>query len=150
MERKRPYKPNPKLQGRIPWNKGKTPIGTCIICGKSDQSMCKGGTKKPYCKSCRNKEERSKYDPIKDRNRHLKYWYGITIEEYNYILVKQKYLCAICSIDLKIQKKINLDHNHKTGAVRSILCVRCNLSLGLIEDEDWIKKARKYLKLHKK
>jgi Autographiviridae endonuclease VII len=110
--------------------------------------MCAGGSKKPYCKECRNAYERKNYDPAKDRKRHMKYWYGLSNKEYNQILIEQDYKCQICEVDLHSQKKINVDHNHDTGQIRSILCVRCNLSIGLIEDKEWIEKALEYLKFH--
>lgn len=65
------------------------------------------------------------------------------------MFLEQKHLCAICGNDLRLEKKVNVDHDHATGKVRAILCVRCNLSVGLIEDTKWIKKALKYLKKHK-
>jgi len=104
--------------------------------------------KRPYCKPCRNKIERDNYDPKKDRARHIKYWYGITTEEADRMLIVQNHQCPICGVDLRKEKKINIDHNHKTGKVRAILCTRCNLSIGLLENEKWIIKALKYLKKH--
>jgi hypothetical protein len=52
--------------------------------------------------------------------------YKITPEEYKNLCIKQKYRCVIC------HKKVPLcvDHNHKTGAVRGLICRHCNALLG--------------------
>ena len=42
------------------------------------------------------------------------------------ILTKQEGKCAICSIQLGCEQKACLDHNHQTGAIRSVLCQNCN------------------------
>ncbi len=42
------------------------------------------------------------------------------------ILMKQEGKCAICSIQLGGEQKACLDHNHQTGAIRSVLCQNCN------------------------
>jgi len=54
--------------------------------------------------------------------------------------------CAICFLDL-IEKKAHVDHDHKTGIVRGILCVRCNMGIGSLKEEKRIfLKAMEYLK----
>lgn len=67
----------------------------------------------------------------------LKYNYGITLEDYENILAKQKNTCVIChqaetaiSNESKKVKKLSVDHNHVTGEVRGLLCDRCNRLLG--------------------
>ena len=76
------------------------------------------------------------------RSRHLRLMYGLTIADYQRLLQKQKGKCAICKrpehkISNKSGKKqpLVVDHNHKTGEVRGLLCCRCNRSIGLLEDD---------------
>jgi len=66
------------------------------------------------------------------KNRRLKKDYGITVEQYNEMLAIQNYKCKICDVD--ITEKPNLDHCHKTGKVRSMLCSNCNRGIGHLQD----------------
>ena len=54
----------------------------------------------------------------------------MTIEQYQEILEKQKGCCEICN---RLAKRLVVDHNHKTGKVRGLICDRCNLWLAAIE-----------------
>jgi hypothetical protein len=75
--------------------------------------------------------------------------YNITIEIYDQMFKKQKGRCAICNRHQDIMNKpLNVDHNHKTGKVRELLCVRCNMVLGSYENSD-TNKFEAYLKKHK-
>lgn len=114
----------------------------CIKCGVGLAQT----KKRPYCKPCRNKMEREKYDSEKDRNRHLKYWYGITAQDYEKMYQSQKGKCAICGED---SKKLVVDHDHASNKVRSLLCFRCNIALGQLESgKDFVEKAMEYLNYH--
>lgn len=69
------------------------------------------------------------------KNSRLKHLYGITLEEYNKLLVSQAGKCYICKIDsVECKKGLFVDHNHKTGAVRKLLCSRCNTVLGMVDE----------------
>ncbi len=78
--------------------------------------------KNPEVKSLRRKWQ---------RNWKLKQ-YGITKEIFEKILEKQNLRCAICK-KLFEDKMPNIDHCHKTGKVRGLLCGECNISLGHFE-----------------
>jgi len=78
------------------------------------------------------------YDNDKDayRNRSLIYKYNITLEDYNIMLNNQKGLCRVCGIDrMNLRKNLSVDHCHKTGKVRGLLCERCNTALGLLKED---------------
>lgn len=47
-----------------------------------------------------------------------------------------------------IYKTSALDHNHDTGKVRAILCVKCNTGLSYIENKNFLKLAKEYLMNH--
>ena len=71
----------------------------------------------------------------------LKSKYGITLEQYNSMCKEQNNLCAICSKaeTRKIRNKkpkLSVDHDHKTGKVRGLLCSKCNSQVG------WYEKCR--------
>lgn len=70
--------------------------------------------------------------------------YGVTVEEYNKLVIKQKGLCKICGSFPK--RKLSLDHDHKTGKIRGLLCNSCNMALGLFKDNTiFLLRASKYL-----
>jgi hypothetical protein len=54
--------------------------------------------------------------------------YGITSDDYATLLEAQEGRCAICGARPK-SKRLAVDHDHKTGAVRGLLCSRCNHEL---------------------
>ena len=65
-----------------------------------------------------------------NRDKYLKKKYGISIKQYNYMLKKQGYKCAICGKPQKDEKRnFAIDHCHKTGIIRGILCNFCNSRL---------------------
>jgi len=69
--------------------------------------------------------------------------YGLTVAERNAIAEKQDHKCPIC----QHERKLHVDHDHKTGAVRGLLCLGCNTSLGKFEDDPTILlRAIAYLK----
>lgn len=79
---------------------------------------------------------------IKRRNRLMRKRYGITAEQYQSLLDKQQYRCAICRRHQdEFDKFLALDHNHKTGAPRELLCFGCNHGIGWFRDEPEVLEA---------
>ena len=74
--------------------------------------------------------------------------YGITIEQYNEIYNKQEGKCAVCGQHQdSLKQKLAVDHDHKTGKVRGLLCNKCNRNLGSFNDDIIIlARAIEYLK----
>jgi len=59
---------------------------------------------------------------------------------------EQKEACYICGVVSK--QRLAVDHNHKTGKVRKLLCSNCNTAIGLLkEDATIIENALNYIKL---
>ena len=80
--------------------------------------------------------------------KHLMLRYGITQREYEKMLVAQNNKCAICkTTDPGGPGGIfGVDHNHKTGKVRGLLCSNCNTALGLFKDnKEMLCSAIKYI-----
>lgn len=73
--------------------------------------------------------------------------FGITIDTYNKILISQENKCAICGKSQdEFPRALSVDHNHVTGEVRGLLCVRCNTVLGnALDNIDILKNAIVYL-----
>lgn len=74
--------------------------------------------------------------------------YGIEPETYYEMLEKQGHKCAICN-GKSTRRAMSIDHNHETGKVRGLLCDKCNLRLGFIEQIDFLEKALQYLAKYK-
>jgi hypothetical protein len=90
------------------------------------------------CKECTKARVSAshKANPDKQRDRHLRRNYGITLAQFNCMVLAQGSKCACCGTD-KPGGKYNqwcVDHDHVTGAVRELLCKDCNIVLGIIED----------------
>ena len=89
------------------------------------------------------------YDVRLAKNNQLKSTYKITIEQYEQKLKEQNYCCAICNKHRdEFKRNLSVDHNHKTGAVRSLLCIICNSNVAVVEDK--LEMIQKYLNKHRK
>lgn len=74
--------------------------------------------------------------------------YSLTPEQYQAILVGQGGGCAICGAESGNSKghRLFIDHDHVTGALRGLLCNRCNSSLGYMRDSpSMLRRAADYL-----
>lgn len=84
---------------------------------------------------------------VYNRKHRLKREYGLTEAEYEAMFLAQAGVCAICQ--QASSETLAVDHNHKTGAVRALLCSKCNTALGLLgEDADRLMAAATYLLQH--
>ena len=122
--------------------------------------------KRPRCKSCvrnentehdrrreirqpgYNRDRVRAWSAIGDnkRNRNLIGRYGITVKEYDRLLEEQDHKCAICDGEMDEGKRFAVDHDHKTGAIRGIVHVRCNTAIALFKDSPEIcRRAAEYL-----
>ncbi len=102
----------------------------CSICGELKPLFSFGvqtsGRKlsRPYCLDCQ-------------REKQYKQHYDMTIRDYEKLLKQQNGKCPICSTTKPGDKtKIHfcVDHDHKTGKVRGLLCHSCNTGLGRFKD----------------
>lgn len=100
----------------------------------------------PLCKGCRNEywkrhrasspETRARYTDYVRRSRLLKD-YGMTQADYERMLFEQGGKCKLCNASQHGRKERfrywNIDHDHKTGRVRGLLCHTCNIAIGKYE-----------------
>jgi hypothetical protein len=97
----------------------------------------------------RNREWREKQkaaDPLFYRREELKRNYGISLDQYERLREKQDGLCAICG---NFEEKLNVDHEHVSGAIRGLLCSTCNVGLGMMSDDiERLYSAIDYLECH--
>ena len=74
------------------------------------------------CKGCRS---------ARGRRDHLKRIFGLTPEALDAVIASQGGVCAIC----RDSKPQHIDHDHRSGRVRGVLCGPCNMGLGLFKDD---------------
>lgn len=70
--------------------------------------------------------------------------YKLSRGDWNKMLERQGNKCGICEKDFS-EIKPCVDHDHKTGKIRMLLCRRCNLDLQVVENTEFVKKAKTYL-----
>jgi len=81
----------------------------------------------------RKRKPRSK---AKRKDTYLKRVYGISLIEYNALLEMQEGKCSICRISkCRSGHDFAVDHCHKTGKIRSLLCQSCNTILGSVQEK---------------
>ena len=78
---------------------------------------------------------------------HLRHKFGITVDDYNKLLIAQDGKCAICGkSQIEFDVSFCVDHDHITGEIRGLLCGNCNKALGCFGDDlNTIKAACNYI-----
>ena len=77
--------------------------------------------------------------------------YGLTRADFAALVLKQEGLCAICQtpLDFQVSRRVHIDHDHRTGKVRGILCNHCNRGLGgFLDSPPALRSAANYLEIH--
>lgn len=103
-----------------------------------------------YCKPC-NKRAASDWEAVPEnhRARKLRSRYNLTLKDYNSLLELQDGKCKICGSTSPRNTKYTclvVDHCHKTGVIRGLLCDPCNNGLGRFDDNvEVLQKAIEYL-----
>lgn len=117
---------------------------------------CKSATAKFYpnrkvCIDCYSKYARSRYQKTKETlaSTRLKKFFDFDLNEYNKRFELQGGKCAICREPPATNRRLSVDHCHKTGIVRKLLCIKCNCIIGMAGDStEILTKAIDYLKEH--
>lgn len=148
------YEPNLRATGR-----------TFYRCKKCNAAAAKI-YRRQYKKGV-NRRDRARYrNPLRCATFHaiarkckLRQKYGLTPEGYDAIHAKQKGLCAVCGkpektitakyhtvLNRRLIRRLAVDHCHKTGKVRGLVCSNCNRGMGMFgDDPDLMRKAINYL-----
>lgn len=100
----------------------------------------KGKTKIQYQREWTAKKKLE--DPLYFKGHQLKSSHGIGRKEYEEMLPNANSVCEICHLpETKISNKtgkpttLSVDHNHESGKIRGLLCHRCNLALGYLQED---------------
>ena len=93
-----------------------------------------------YCKPCVSKVSREwgRRHPEKLRAYTLKRKYGLSIEGFLELVEQQGGRCAVCVRKFAHVKDGHVDHDHRSGKVRGVLCGSCNRGLGLFGDNRFV------------
>ena len=127
-------------------------VKECSTCGETKPltEFHKGNYKygrRPNCKVCRSKEQLDSKTTYRWRDFRLKKNYGIGIEDYEKMYSEQGGRCAICE---HLEPVLAVDHDHRTGKVRQLLCGKCNAGIGMLKDSlDVVLSAAAYLEKHR-
>jgi hypothetical protein len=71
--------------------------------------------------------------------------YGIGADDVDELIRQQGGLCAVC----REREAKQVDHDHRTGEIRGIVCLHCNAAMGAFHDDpDLIRRAIEYVKRH--
>ena len=139
----------PKLAevGSIPYRGCQTKV--CKKCG-IDKPLSEYHKKaanptgyQPRCKECNCadvNEWRKEQSPERLQELYLQRVYGLSLQDYHRLLLKQKNCCPICNLELNLGSYLDakspvVDHCHKTGVVRGILHNECNRGIGYLGDD---------------
>lgn len=115
------------------------------------------------CKPCQSVYQKNyvrRKDPTArakaNRKWRLGRYFGMTPEQYDEMLKNQNNACAVCHQEEKLinhktgkLSPLSVDHCHATGKVRSLLCNRCNVTLGRVADSPaLLRKLADYVERH--
>jgi hypothetical protein len=101
------------------------------------ETLRKGGYRH-YCKECCTSIDKKRYitnrkeilDAIKFR------LYKITPDGYDELYKQQNGCCKLCGKhQSELKRALDVDHNHKTGEIRGLLCITCNRAIGYLYDD---------------
>lgn len=102
-----------------------------------------------YCKLCHSVQSKKSYNYEKSKNRLVLNKYKLSVTQVEELYISQNKKCKICNIEHKMVSKhkgLYIDHCHKTGKVRGLLCANCNRLLGICNDNiDILKSSILYL-----
>lgn len=136
------YQNMPKLKcgGKREYNVN---MKTCPKCNREleEKSFFSlgNGRRSNICSRCKYKSRNKDY---KLRRGSKRFGYEIADGQFDDLFKKQNGLCAICNS----KEKLVVDHDHKTGEVRGLLCNNCNIALGIMKDSpDILRAAFHYL-----
>jgi hypothetical protein len=101
-----------------------------VDCGSGSRKAPHPG---PRCATC-NRENRQRIRDAAHANRILVV-YGLSGDQYWQLYELQGRCCAICKRAKGIKRRLAVDHDHKTGKVRGLLCGTCNKILGHLRDD---------------
>ena len=120
---------------------GRRSNGYCIACARTiDISR-----NKKLSRKINHAERQWAYQAIKKFDSS-----SFTIVDFDRLYQVQQGKCAICNKhQIDLETKLSVDHDHKTGIVRGLVCNNCNKNLGVLENKEFVVSAMTYLNIYK-
>ena len=109
------------------------------------------GRRANECIQCRAEVEKAQHaaEPLRRREKVIRSKYGLTLADYDALLGSQGGGCAICGRTEEPGqpgRPLPVDHDHKTGRIRGILCGLCNKAIGqMLDNPELLRRAARYL-----
>jgi hypothetical protein len=104
----------------------------CRACCKAHNAACyqknKDRWKPKYI------ERRREWGKKNGRNSNLRQKYGVTEQQYEQAILAVGGVCEICGQSCSVHRNLSVDHDHDTGFVRGLLCMKCNAGIGKFGD----------------
>lgn len=136
----------PSLRNKDPYNG--TDLKTCRQClavkprSEFSKNRRRGDGVSSYCCACHQAKSRAwvRNNPEAARRSwrrtYLRKTYGITVADYEQRLALQGGVCAICAGPPPVGRVFYcIDHDHRTGKIRGLLCSNCNVLIGYAQDD---------------
>lgn len=117
--------------------------GKSTICKECKAEYSRSPERKAYFKKYRKSVKGQL-----GRRKEIAKRFDITLGEYDQMFEGQKGMCGICN-QSEVGYRLCVDHDHRTGKIRGLLCRSCNVLLGYLERmerDDFAKKAKNYLR----
>lgn len=142
---------------------GRPKTSTCPRCKRRPRQIYSSGCVGTYCLECDRAYQKKHYHNLsghdkQERLKKTRKWgkdhqyelrlsrYGLTQAGYDTLVTKQKGACPICGRSLFGNGQTKIDHDHRTGKVRGVLHHKCNILLGMADDNpDRLRAAIRYL-----
>ena len=137
---------------------------TCLRCNK-EFTPTRNDTRIKFCTAICNVKHWEKLNPGRKKKNvkkymaahpeqrkaiKLKHHYKMTLEQYNQMYIAQGGVCKICGNKCKSGRDLSVDHCHKTGKIRGLLCHTCNYMLGsALDNVEILKSGIEYLEANK-
>ena len=100
-----------------------------------------------YCRPCQASKAAESLKRVhgSSRHYHLKRRYGLGADDVEALLIAQGLSCLTCRRPIDV-RTAHVDHDHRTGEVRGILCFACNAGMGQFGDDPQVLvRAARYL-----
>lgn len=114
-------------------------VSTPISQFRKDPRLLHG--RRNICHQCRRDADNNRYGAnkaagrLKQKKVNLKHTYGISLEQFYSMCEAQEHRCKTCNAhQSELSQSLCVDHDHKTGKIRGLLCKPCNSALGFTKE----------------